>query len=808
MARNAKSLYQIVTDDEAATESLVDRMLRFSEELSPVASWEEAVRQSKTQVAQLVEDMKALMDGQDVFDVVELVRQHETPMTLAGFRESLAEGMAAVIEIVALVALGTGPRIQGSDSDSQAVRPANEIVSELCAKAKEVVGIATILGVAVRQDPKFGPLADLASQLRISELTIRNKHYTSIGTRINEEIFDTDPIEQTVERSLGFSYRQVVEVAEAIKSKFSSSRTEILDKLGDLVVNQEPGQTPTIDVVESARQLFSDFFVNPGRSASFVATDIGELCSVPVSKVSSILDLFAMGLGQGSSLDLVNAFVDGKNPLYGIGLLRDDDNNYAILHDPIPLDHIRRTIEDRLKQHSTATWSTYSKTRDKVAERVAVRLVKSLFDVSSCYEGLKYLAPRETDAVSQLGIGANTPKETGQLVEADGLLVIGDIAVCVEVKAGSITDKARSGNVRRVATDLEKTIGGAAEQANRLERLISENHGLWLHNGKWLDLSQVREVRTIVACLDDFGPLAIAAESLIRSGLLKTPTIPWIVSIHDLMVAADLFDSPASFLLYLRRRTEPTAARLFKAVDELDVLMWFMAGGLYFEADPDELFARYPMSPPPTKRDRAVYRNQPRTRISTLTDDLDAWMYFQEGVSDLPAEKPVRVETEEIVELVDFLRSKDRPGWLRFGADLFNLSAESQQKLVRNIKTIVKATQKDHQFHSLSQGFATPWGYALLIVGTKPVGYHGAMDRLVMYMTAKKYQVRADRALGLLFDERGKVVAGNYDNVPYSFDSNIEKIVDSSGLVDPRSKRNSHQTPKWNSRKKRAKRKR
>lgn len=143
--------------------------------------------------------------------------------------------------------------------------------------------------------------------------------------------------------------------------------------------------------------------------------------------------------------------------------------------------------------------------------------------------------------------------------------------------------------------------------------------------------------RSVVGCLDDFEPLAIATDALIRTGLLRGEPVPWIVSVHDLHIVEMPLASPALFFIYLRRRTEPQAARTFVAVDELDVLMWFMQGGLYFEPDPDELHKRYPASPPPTKGDRRRLRRDFPTSVGTITDDLDAWIYFEEGASVIEA---------------------------------------------------------------------------------------------------------------------------------------------------------------------------
>lgn len=63
--------------------------------------------------------------------------------------------------------------------------------------------------------------------------------------------------------------------------------------------------------------------------------------------------------------------------------------------------------------------------------------------------------------------------------------------------------------------------------------------------GRWLDLTAAREVHTIVVCLDDFGPAALMLDELVRNGTLTQIQLPWIVSLYDLLVCADVLDDPS-----------------------------------------------------------------------------------------------------------------------------------------------------------------------------------------------------------------------------------------------------------------------
>src|SRR6476469_170855 len=56
-----------------------------------------------------------------------------------------------------------------------------------------------------------------------------------------------------------------------------------------------------------------------------------------------------------------------------------------------------------------------------------------------------------------------------------GLFVIDDVAIVVETKGKSMADQSRRGDITRLSRDLAATIGGACQQAKRLQGLIETN---------------------------------------------------------------------------------------------------------------------------------------------------------------------------------------------------------------------------------------------------------------------------------------------------------------------------------------------
>jgi hypothetical protein len=190
--------------------------------------------------------------------------------------------------------------------------------------------------------------------------------------------------------------------------------------------------------------------------------------------------------------------------------------------------------------------------------------------------------------------------------------------------------------------------------------------------------------------------------------------------------------------------------------------------------------------------------------VGTFTDPLDAWMYYAEGTSPFPAEKPSFTSNPVIFELVDFLAEQRRPGWFRFAADLLSLSGKTQARLATGIKKLWRQTRADGRPHSLMQSYAGAWGHPAFFAAAIPTTADStaAAESLRRYMSAKKHQLRSDRALGVLFDERGSIIDVVYANEPHAPSVELDLLVERMELM-PLSRSN---RPPWDSDRSRSRR--
>lgn len=270
----------------------------------------------------------------------------------------------------------------------------------------------------------------------------------------------------------------------------------------------ERGDAPEAEAVAAAKALFQNPALLQTVTAEQVAAGSPELTPEIAGR---ILTRFSIGPDGCTPRELVRAFVNGKNPMAGAAVLHDPARGYLPLPGALALDEIRRTCEATLKP--TTSWARYGRARDRAVESLVPDALSEVVNGrGTLHRSLRYRDPQAGHDLSRDSKDA----ADAPLTEADALLVLDGVALCVEVKAGGLRPRTRQGGLAQLEGDLEKTVKEAASQAERLRSLILTNHGLWQEDGQWLDLSEIQEVHAIVACLDDLGPLALSTGEMVR----------------------------------------------------------------------------------------------------------------------------------------------------------------------------------------------------------------------------------------------------------------------------------------------------
>lgn len=737
-------------------------------------------------VAAEVDAMLKLVEDADAFDVIELMRMREFPPVPDPTVEW--EGSALNIEIVAAMLLGRSSRKPDAKTPRADTRP-HEAISELHDRAQRLGRLATYRQ-QVEAHISDDPLAPLAADYQGSVLYIRNLQYETIREAHESQLFDNTIVTPLMVEHLGYTYPDVLTVRDSMHKLGGDRMTKLRNDTGDILMRHQ--RTPPKDVPEDVIAEFMagmiPFMFLPADRAVITPEDVAEDTGANLGAIRSVMESFSQTFDDTvAPARRVYDLLTSSNPFQITPLIADSEGNYVETTNGVGLDSLRRIVEGAIV--GTKQFHSYDKkVRQVVSERLALASLEKALRAAPKLAGFKYYAPADDETHAALGAGCPDPKTVGKLVEGDGLFIVGDVAICVEVKGKSMATSARRGDVKRLWSDLKATIGDGCKQAARLEALIDTNGGLWHEGGTWIDLSEVRELRSVVALLDDIGPLGTNLGDHCDTGLLPTDRTPWVTSLHDLETIAQVCDRPSEFLLYVRRRADSDVSTYYKASDELDLFMLFMNADLYVEPDPDELRAQHPTRPPVTARDR---RDRASSAVFTMVGEqcrpLNAWMdrhnpdHFPVGAP--PPEKPRYNALPRILELIDMLDAHG-PGMIRFGADLLALAADAQDSVAKMIDKCTRLSRKDGQPHDATLSFAGVWGHPTVFIGSRPQGVElePVRQRLESYMFLKRHQLKSDRSYGLIFGVDGHLEVAMYLNNPVGEDAELDALLEEFGL--------------------------
>lgn len=659
----------------------------------------------------------------------------------------------------------------------------HEAISELHDRAQRLAKLATyrhLFDGRLSDDP----VAKLAAAYRSAVLNIRNMQYDIIREAHESELFDNAVVTPLMTQQLGYTYSDVVQVRDSMRKLGGDRMTRLRDETADIIMRHPDVTDVPEDAAEAFRAAMIPFMFLPGERAIFTAADVAADCGIEPADAAAVMASYAQTMDPAvSPADRVYALLTGANPFLPTPLVTDGDGNYVETANGIGFDSLRRIVEDALKQ--TSSWHRYDKkVRQVVTERLAMASIEKVLRTPPQFTSFDYFVPSDDVSHHLLGKDCDNLTSVGKTVEGDGLFIVGDVAICVEVKGKSMSPSARTGDVRRLWNDLKSTIGDGCAQAARLQALIETNEGIWLADRTWVDLSGIREVRSVVTLLDDIGPLGTHLGDHLETGLIGKDRTPWVASLHDLETIAQVCDRPSEFLLYLRRRADSEVATYYKAVDELDLFMLFMDANLFVEPDPDQMRADHPTLPRVTTRDR---RTRARDAVFTSVGDhcqhLNVWMARRDLHHEDPQpSKPTYQALPGILGLIDTIETNG-PGLIRFGADILSMAGEVQQRLLSTIRTCVRRT-RDGRSHDGVVSLAGAWGHPSIFVFTRPMDtdMEPVRRNAEAFIRLKRHQLQSDRSYGLIFNAAGNLELAMYFNTPAEPDPTMDALIEQAGL--------------------------
>jgi len=169
--------------------------------------------------------------------------------------------------------------------------------------------------------------------------------------------------------------------------------------------------------------------------------------------------------------------------------------------------------------------------------------------------------------------------------ETDGIIIYDDHLIVVEIKAGVFTSQPPTTSFFDYIKSIKHLIEKPATQAKRFIDHLQSSYQVSIYDSNTKELvvlkkEQFRHITACVVTLDNLTHLAAQANKLGAMNI-KIDEPAWCMSIDDLRVYADIFDSPVIFTHFLEERKRATKSTALSIVSELDHLGLYLNHNRY-----------------------------------------------------------------------------------------------------------------------------------------------------------------------------------------------------------------------------------
>jgi len=545
-------------------------------------------------------------------------------------------------------------------------------------------------------------LEELCAQVRDNELFVRGKAYPWDCVSVMSALFE--PAAERLKHDVGFLPEEALRIAEAvphvafekIRQRRNAARPfesdlrrhvqcamagtvtdDLDDEMKALVTSLASASSAERDLM-IRNMVCSWVFLGLGRTMPCTAAEISAYTSLSEQAVTNFLQHFSVKFGD---VPAEYAFPTVRNPLRRRPFIENDGRYFAPSIGLI-LPAVQLGIEEHIKQTGGQDWERYQKNRHRFTLRKTADLIQSM--IPGCF------VAHELEYHMQ---GAQSP------CELDGLVQCGSVLFLIEVKGGGLSEAARSGDDRRLSTQVEELIGKAHEQVVRaLEYILATSEAEFVIRGSGQTLmvrrSDITSVFPMTVTLEPLGALTCAINAASRLPFLKgdMTQLPWMVSLYDLMPMADLLDGPFLFPHYVKSRVRLNDEGIAQGFDELDFVGEYFHSGLAYEGSGTVL------------------------QIGTMTHEIDAYLYFKHGVRPQRVKKPKPVIAPELRKILSKLSLSPSPHRVEVAMALLDMPVDIQRDFSRAFETCVKKAQRDGRAHNLTQVYrhGNGWGITCL----------------------------------------------------------------------------------------------
>lgn len=486
-----------------------------------------------------------------------------------------------------------------------------------------------------------------------------------------------------------------------------------------------------------------------GRFLHFDLFDVEKVTGLPTNLLKELSwepgqdkDLFAQGEFSGWPLRLlpiqVRPFLSVNGRYYCFELLNLMDNLYRV---------IQRMIL-RLRPEYKETWNVRQKI---ISEDLPFKLFKKLLPNSQIYRSIYHKWPTG---------------KSGKLnwCESDGLIIFDDHLVIVEIKAGAFTYSPPATDFSAYMESIKSLILKPAVQSKRFLEYLQSKDEIEIFNDNHSSIAKLRHdrFRHITVCcvtLDSFTTLAAQSENFIYLGVGLKDFPAWSISVDDLRVYSDIFDSPLIFTHFLEERQRAFKSPLITLDDELDHLCLYLNHNRYVTYAED-------------------FKKLSQVKWYGYRESLDKYFY-KLRVSPDTAKKPSQPIPYRITEIMGIIERNEKEGRCKAVRYLLDMDGSTRNEFNESLERLLQRQSEKNRLMPLSFS-----GETKLTVFCQQEGIHSPDEqwkRDYVLATLLRSKNKERMLLNLSFDKNNKIINADFaflslTDMPANRSSEIERM--------------------------------
>ena len=466
------------------------------------------------------------------------------------------------------------------------------------------------------------------------------------------------PHSDKMQEIYGVSAQNLLAGLEKLEYSLSSAKIDSMKGLfNEFLEFQKAAKGKSQEDIEKLLNGIRDSQQNLELSKKCFGTDLYD-----IKKVTGWSDILVDSLSW--SIGECNDFIDNRD--FSGWIIRDlpvqkkpfiKINGVSYCFDYYNLfDNIYRIIQKDIKRHDSEYTTRWAEIQQNASESLVEEQFKRLLPGCQSYVGNYY------------PIG-NSLK---QMDENDRLILYNDTIIIAEVKAGSFTYTPAITDYKAHKKSFDSLIGKADYQCERTLSYIDKSKQAIFYDDKkneklTINKEKYKNIYTFCVTVDNFNAFEAKIEKMnflqINSGTIA-------ISVDDLEVYAEYFDSPLYFLHYLKQRKAATKSKTLLLSDELDHLGMYIVHNNYKmyadEFDDCNSFLAF------------GYR-----------EDLDAY-FASLHCKEVESDKPLQEIPDEIKKMISIVEERKLQGRVSFTNFLLDYEPATRIQFVESIFYLLK----------------------------------------------------------------------------------------------------------------------